>query len=472
MLSAARMVRATGAAAALSGLLVTTGAVLSTSAIANYGNVTATTAVNIRSGPGTSHRIQGVLYSGQSLTQVGPAKNGFVPVKFANQTAWIAARYLTGVEQGRSEQMVTQAAAGTSTAVTTASLLNVRTSPQLSASILTQLRKGTTVSLTGNTSGSWTQISLSGKSAWVSTPYLASPGTTSQADLRGVVTSQGRATTALMIRTTPHASFKSLGDIPKGTMLNLTGVERNGMKQIEWKGVLRWVNGRYVAAVKPGQAPAKPAAPKAAATRYTTAVLSLRTGPEHSARDLGDIAKGIALEVTGVVKNGRAEVIYQGTPRWVTAKYLSATAPKVAQPVTFVAAPGTAPSNELLAAFEKTGSSGLHGLKPHAANLVTYTAANYPEIKTIYGVRRDPLPDHPSGRAIDLMIPNYKANNALGWKIAEDLRAHADELNIQYIIFDQKIWNRARDREGWRRMASRGSDNANHLNHVHITTRP
>lgn len=468
------MAKGASAAALLSGLFVTTGVVLSTSAIANYGDVTATTAVNIRSGPGTSHRIQGVLYTGQSLTQVGPAKAGFVPVRFGKRTAWVAARYLTGVEHGRSEQMVTQGGSATSNqiAVTTASLLNVRTGPKLSAAIVTQLRKGTSVTLTGNISGSWTQISLAGKTAWVSTPYLSTPGTTSSADLSSKVTSQGRATAALMIRTTSDASFRSLGDIPKGTLLNLTGVERNGMKQVEWKGVLRWVNGRFVAPLRTTATPTKPTTPKTTATRYTRAVLSLRTGPENNAKDLGDIAKGIAVEVTGTVKNGRAEIIYHGTPRWVTAKYLSATEPTVSQPVNFVVTPGTPPSAALMAALEKTGSSGLRGLKPNTANLVTYVAAKYPDIKTIYGVRKDPLPDHPSGRAIDLMIPNYKANNALGWKIAEDLRKNADELNIQYVIFDQKIWNRARDKEGWRLMASRGSDNANHVNHVHITTRP
>ncbi|NHB84172.1 hypothetical protein G7085_04805 [Tessaracoccus sp. HDW20] len=94
----------------------------------------------------------------------------------------------------------------------------------------------------------------------------------------------------------------------------------------------------------------------------------------------------------------------------------------------------------------------------------------YSAIKTMYGWRRDVTPDHPAGRAVDVMIPNYKSNKALGWEIAEYYRAHASEYNISYIIFDQKIWSTARNKEGWRSMANRGGDTANHKDHVHINT--
>ena len=37
------------------------------------------------------------------------------------------------------------------------------------------------------------------------------------------------------------------------------------------------------------------------------------------------------------------------------------------------------------------------------------------------------------------------------------------------MIWDQHIWNNERSGDGWRYMANRGSDSANHKNHVHIT---
>ena len=96
---------------------------------------------------------------------------------------------------------------------------------------------------------------------------------------------------------------------------------------------------------------------------------------------------------------------------------------------------------------------------------------NWPQIKTFGGVHPDPLPDHPSGRALDLMLPNYTsaAGKKLGYDMSRWLQKHHSELGINYIIYDQHIWNVRRDKEGWRYMANRGSDSANHKNHVHVT---
>ena len=68
------------------------------------------------------------------------------------------------------------------------------------------------------------------------------------------------------------------------------------------------------------------------------------------------------------------------------------------------------------------------------------------------------------------MIPSYKSNQDLGWEIAKYYRANAKKFNINYIIFAQKIWSVQRNGEGWRSMASRGGDTANHYDHVHINT--
>lgn len=112
------------------------------------------------------------------------------------------------------------------------------------------------------------------------------------------------------------------------------------------------------------------------------------------------------------------------------------------------------------------------GLKPATVNIGRYVKANYEQITTIGGHRRDTPNDHPSGRAIDIMIPDYKSTEGrdLGDRMAADLRSRATQLGIQYIIWDGHIWNVARDGEGWRHMADRGSDSANHYDHLHVNT--
>lgn len=89
---------------------------------------------------------------------------------------------------------------------------------------------------------------------------------------------------------------------------------------------------------------------------------------------------------------------------------------------------------------------GTAGLRANAANLAQYIANTYPGVSSIGGVRPDRLPDHPSGRAIDIMIG---ANMGLGDAIAADIRSQFSRFNISYVL--------------WRV--------PNHYNHVHISVR-
>ena len=87
---------------------------------------------------------------------------------------------------------------------------------------------------------------------------------------------------------------------------------------------------------------------------------------------------------------------------------------------------------------------GMGGLVPNARALAAYIIATYPGVQSIGGVRADPLPDHPSGRAIDIMTGS---DMALGDAINADLQSQAGRFGISYTM--------------WRV--------ANHFNHVHVT---
>jgi hypothetical protein len=190
-------------------------------------------------------------------------------------------------------------------------------------------------------------------------------------------------------------------------------------------------------------------------TRYATADLTIRTTSGSDFVDLGDIPSGTKLGITGVVQNKRAQIVWDGAARWVTAQYLSKSKPSTGG--------GSSSGGSL--------SGSTKGLKPNALKVLAAVRSNWPQIKVFGGVHPDPLPDHPSGRALDLMLPNYKsaAGKKLGHDMSRWLQKHHSELGINYIIYDQHIWNVQRDKEGWRYMASRGSDSANHKNHVHVT---
>ena len=93
----------------------------------------------------------------------------------------------------------------------------------------------------------------------------------------------------------------------------------------------------------------------------------------------------------------------------------------------------------------------------------------FPQITTIYGYRQDPLPWHPNGLAIDVMIPDHESPEGieLGNQIAGYALANAKRWGINHVIWRQKIYPGV-GAGSW--TADMGSETANHYDHVHIAT--
>jgi len=102
-----------------------------------------------------------------------------------------------------------------------------------------------------------------------------------------------------------------------------------------------------------------------------------------------------------------------------------------------------------------------------------YTHIGWPQIKVVGGWRpSDPYPDHPSGRAVDIMMPaggGTAEDVALGDDIARYFQENAADYGIYYMIWRQRIWKNGDPIGQWTGMSDRGSPTANHMDHVHIT---
>lgn len=217
---------------------------------ASDNNITAKVAVNVRSGPGTDHSRLGVLYPGESLSARGAASNGWVPVTWKGHNAWVSSPYVTG---GGSWE------AGSSTgekgSAWTQVRLNARNSPSLNAGVQTVLDKGAQVSLTGQLSGRWSQISLNGSTAWVATRYLGSSAPEGSAPTSGSASVSAASTpetigsrwgsTELNLWTAARGD-RFVEIAPTGTEFKVTGTVSGGRAQVVWKGAVRWVTARHL----------------------------------------------------------------------------------------------------------------------------------------------------------------------------------------------------------------------------------
>ncbi len=93
----------------------------------------------------------------------------------------------------------------------------------------------------------------------------------------------------------------------------------------------------------------------------------------------------------------------------------------------------------------------------------------FQEVNTIGGYREDPLPWHPNGLAIDVMIPNHQSPEGieLGNQIAGFALANAQRWGVLHVIWRQGYYPGV-GAPSW--MANYGNETANHFDHVHIAT--
>lgn len=407
----------------------------------------ATANVNVRSGPSTAKSILGVLPAGAKVTATGAASNGWVPITFEGKPGYVSTTY---VKVSTTTTSNTTLPAVKATMVTKVNV-NVRTAASLTSDIVSVLKAGTTIGLTGKVSGLFSEIILDSKLRWLYTTYLADPPGPA---IKGTAITQA----VLAMRSAASITASSAGDLPQGTKVGLTGVNQASYTQIVVDDKVSWVLSGYLKVSGTDIAPL----PTAVGKRYINADgVRVRAGASTGTTVVDTVSKGTVLLITGVTKNGYSQVIYAGALRWTYSTYLSRTLPTTTS---------TTPTSGSL------GSTSLDRTNAYAKSIVLAIRAKFPQIKTIYGWRMYSAysSDHPNGRALDIMIPSYStaSGKALGDAIARYLQENHAKHHVHYLIWRQRNWNVERNLDyttGWRWMSDRGGATANHYDHVHVS---
>jgi peptidoglycan DL-endopeptidase CwlO len=104
------------------------------------------------------------------------------------------------------------------------------------------------------------------------------------------------------------------------------------------------------------------------------------------------------------------------------------------------------------------------GLQPNTIFAARAISARFPQISDIDGVRPDSKPWHPSGLAIDIMIPNPESPEgiALGNEILAFVMSNPARFGIQDVIWRGTYYTPAGPQ----------ASGYGHYDHVHITTTP
>lgn len=431
--------------------LLTAGMLVAVPAVAATNTYTATAATSVRTAAAATAAALGELAKGDRVLATGAAAGDWLPIAYAVTTGYIAVAGVSADKSAATE--VTTGPAGNKVA---AAPVNIRETASLDATIVAILDKATVVKVTGISSGGFTQISYEGKTRWIYTEFLSAA-----TDTTPDVLATFKTTAKLALRVTGALTATNQRTIAKGKKVAGTGTHAGSYSKVVYSGKVGWVITGYLKAA--AGTPAKLVLPLRKATRYINAAgVTMRASADAESAAVTTLELATPLRTTGATKNKFSGVIWDGTTRWVPTSYLSKSKPK---PAVVTPAPVPIKGGDL-------GSTSLNKLEPYGKAAVLAVRAQFPQIKTIYGWRSSSAysSDHPNGRATDNMIPDYKNNKALGDAVAAWVIANAKELHVTYLIWRQRSYRIGRGY--WTKMADRGGDTANHMNHVHISFEP
>jgi uncharacterized protein YraI len=209
--------------------------------------------------------------------------------------------------------------------------------------------------------------------------------------------------------------------------------------------------------VQPTPTTVRPAPVPAVVGRWwVTTDVNVRSGPAADADRIGSLEALTRIGVTGATKSGWSQVVAGGRAGWVKSTYLSESKPK----------PRPAPVSP---GVSKAPCSISPSIEP---NLTSNARAVYravcaafgDSVSSFGGYRAGDGGDHGSGRAVDIMVSGEP-----GWDIARYVQAHARDLGVTYVIYQQQMWMAGDPTSRWETMEDRGSKTANHFDHVHVS---
>lgn len=130
---------------------------------------TATTGVNLRSGPGTSYSVLTVIPGGASVSIIGASVDGFYPVRYNGQDGYAATQYLRLASQPAPTP--TPPPPAKRAAWTTADL-NLRSGAGLSYGVITVMPAGAGISVTGAAQSGFYPVDYGTSSGFASVDYI------------------------------------------------------------------------------------------------------------------------------------------------------------------------------------------------------------------------------------------------------------------------------------------------------------
>lgn len=286
-----------------------------------------TSALNIRTGPGTGYSVIGVLKKGDQVTRIGQNGKWFKIATSNGSEAWVSSKYLSSTD---GSYAYVEDTASTTMYATTG--VNIRSGPSTKYSIVGGLNRGDRVTKIGK-SGNWTKISWGSSSAYVYSKYLQGAAVSGSGSgyYQPASSSYTRYATGLLnVRSGPDTSYSILGTMSQGQSVTCVGTSGNWTK-IVWGGNYGYVYTAYLSSTYYGNV-----CPGGSGWYYGSNVLwgsdqvyLQRSADLYSTSNASltnyvrTLSQGTRVTLVSMESNGWAKVLYGGTVYYVASGALA-----------------------------------------------------------------------------------------------------------------------------------------------------
>ncbi|ENK0839639.1 SH3 domain-containing protein [Clostridium botulinum] len=296
--------------------------------------------LNVRSNPSLSSAVIGGVSKNQTIYIISES-NGWAKIKYGSGIGYVSSQYLydgnNTISSGNGGSSSNESVQpGFVKLSSSSSLLNVRSSANLSSSIIGSLKNGSSVSILGKT-GSWYKIKYGSKVAYVSSNYISSNNNSNSSSDNNSSTSTGKGTvklsstsSSLNLRENPSLSSKILGGLSHGSSVDILGKTGSWYK-IKYGSKIGYVSNQFITTSNSSNSSGSSVTNQRFGTVYLSnkySTLNVRKNAGTNSSVISSLAYGSKVEILS--SSGEwYKINFKNTTGYVYSKYIKDTAQKV-----------------------------------------------------------------------------------------------------------------------------------------------
>ena len=200
------------------------------------------TALNVRSGKGTTYSVVRVLHKGDTV-EVLESSGEWYKVSYNGVIGYASSKYLVKTDNSGNNTTITIAKTG----IVTVSSLNVRSGPGTYYSKIGSLKKGANVQIV-STSAGWYKIKYSSGYGYISSQYVStSSGSTKPEPIKNTTLKQneGLVLVTMNVRSGPATAYSRIGSVSKNTKVSVIS-QQKGWYKIKYGNKYGYVSATYL----------------------------------------------------------------------------------------------------------------------------------------------------------------------------------------------------------------------------------